>query len=77
MRTDKWRYVEWTKPGQEPARELYNMDQDPQNNLNIANKPERAQVVESLSKRLREKFPVQEFNAPSETPKAKKSRKQK
>ena len=77
MRTDKWRYVEWTKPGQEPARELYNMDQDPQNNLNIANKPEHAQVVESLSKRLREKVPVQEFNAPSETPNAKKSRKQK
>src|SRR6185503_9787165 len=25
MRLDKWRFVEWTKPGQPPVRELYNM----------------------------------------------------
>lgn len=64
MRTDKWRFVEWTKPGQEPVRELYNQVNDPQNNLNVADKPEHAQVIESLSKRLREKFPVQEFKEP-------------
>ncbi|MDZ4401801.1 sulfatase [Prosthecobacter sp.] len=64
MRTDKWRFVEWTKPGQQSVRELYNQVNDPQNNLNVADKPEHAQVLESLSKRLREKFPVQEFKEP-------------
>ncbi len=61
MRTDKWRYVEWTKPGEEPQRELYNMAQDPQNNRNLAGGPEHAQTITTLSKRLREKFPVQVF----------------
>jgi iduronate 2-sulfatase len=64
MRTDKWRYVEWTKPGAETVRELYNMVQDPQNNQNVAAKPEHEKVLEALGKRLREKFPVQEFKAP-------------
>jgi arylsulfatase A-like enzyme len=65
MRTDKWRYVEWTKPGAATEYELYNMAHDPQNNLNVAAKPEHAKVIESLSKRLREKFPVQEFKEPA------------
>lgn len=65
MRTDKWRFVEWTKSGQEAVRELYNQVNDPQNNLNVADKSEHAQVIESLSKRLREKFPVQEFKEPA------------
>lgn len=64
MRTDKWRFVEWTKAGEAPVHELYNMEQDPQNNLNVAGKPENAQTIETLSKRLREKFPVQEFRDP-------------
>ncbi|MEQ1752042.1 MAG: sulfatase/phosphatase domain-containing protein, partial [Prosthecobacter sp.] len=76
MRTDKWRFVEWTKLDQEPVRELYNQVNDPQNNLNVADKPEHAQVLESLSKRLREKFPVQQFKEPAATPKGKKARKQ-
>ncbi len=63
MRTDKWRYVEWTKSGEEPKRELYNMVNDPQNNQNVADNPEHAQVIESLSQRLRERFPVQDFKA--------------
>lgn len=67
MRTDKWRYVEWTKTGEETQRELYNMVNDPQNNQNVAAKPEHAQVIEALSKRLREKFPVQEFKPPAQT----------
>lgn len=66
MRTDKWRYVEWTKPGAGTQRELYNMVNDPQNNQNVAGRLEHAQVIESLSKRLREKFPTQEFVPPPE-----------
>jgi hypothetical protein len=75
MRTDKWRYVEWTKPGAETVRELYNMVQDPQNNQNVAAKPEHEKVIEALGKRLREKFPVQEFKAPPEAVKGKKRKK--
>ncbi|MFO1484400.1 MAG: sulfatase [Verrucomicrobiaceae bacterium] len=75
MRTDKWRYVEWTKPGAETQRELYNMVNDPQNNQNVADKPEHAQVIEALGKRLREKFPVQEFVPPPDAEKPKKGKK--
>jgi iduronate 2-sulfatase len=64
MRTDAWRYVEWTKPGEQPIRELYDMTRDPQNDENIAGRPEHAALCDSLSKRLRERFPVQEYQPP-------------
>lgn len=64
MRTDKWRFVEWTKPGEQPARELYNMVNDPQCDLNVADKPEHEKMLQTLSNRLRERFPVQEFKEP-------------
>lgn len=64
MRTEKWRFVEWTKAGQEPVRELYNMELDPQNNVNVANNPEQNGSLEALSRRLRERFPEQEFVPP-------------
>jgi iduronate 2-sulfatase len=64
MRMDKWRYVEWTKDGQEPQRELYNMVHDPQNDLNVAAKPEHEKVIGMFSSRLREKFPVQSLTEP-------------
>jgi iduronate 2-sulfatase len=64
MRTDQWRYVEWTKPGKPVERELFNMALDPQNDLNVADQPEHAQRIESLSQQLRARFPVQEFKAP-------------
>lgn len=66
MRMDKWRYVEWTKPGEETQRELYNMVHDPQNDLNVADKPEHQQLLEIFNKRLREKFPVQVFENPAD-----------
>ncbi len=68
MRTDKWRYVEWTKPGAPTERELYNIVHDLQNDQNVADKPEHAKVIESLSKQLRAKFPVQEFKDPGAAP---------
>ncbi len=68
MRTDKWRYVEWTKPGAPTERELYNIVHDLQNDQNVADKPEHAKVIESLSKQLRAKFPVQEFKDPGPAP---------
>ena len=64
MRLDKWRFVEWTKPGQQPVRELYNMVHDPQNDLNVADKPEHANLLTTFSDRLRQRFPVQAFEPP-------------
>ncbi len=72
MRTDKWRYVEWTKPGEQTQRELYNMVHDPQNDLNVADKPEHEKIVKVLGERLRAKFPVQEFKEPGAAPAKKK-----
>ncbi|MCB1208886.1 MAG: sulfatase [Verrucomicrobiales bacterium] len=65
MRMDKWRYVEWTKSGEDPVQELYNMVQDPENDQNVAAKPEHQKILEILHKRLRERFPVQELKDPA------------
>lgn len=76
MRTDKWRYVEWTKKGQTVQRELYDMVRDKQNDVNVADKPEHVKVIESLSRQMRERFPVQEFTPPpgaGQEPKPKKA----
>ncbi len=64
MRLDQWRFIEWTKPGEPHVRELYNMVHDPQNDLNVADKPNHARLVEEFSTRLRERFPVQDFKPP-------------
>ena len=55
MRTDRYRYVEWREreTGVVLARELYDHQQDPQENVNAAEKPELSQVVASLSAKLR------------------------
>lgn len=64
MRTDQWRYVEWTKPGIPVERELFNMERDPQNDVNVADRPEHSQVIEDLHQKMRRRFPVQEFKDP-------------
>jgi iduronate 2-sulfatase len=51
VRTDRWRYVEWRKPdGSAVARELYDMQNDPDETVNVADDPNHAKVVESHSK---------------------------
>jgi iduronate 2-sulfatase len=65
MRTDQWRYIEWTKPGQSPVSELYDMAGDPQNDVNVADKPEHAKVLAELGERLRARFPVQIYEPPT------------
>ena len=49
MRTDKWRFVEWTKAGEPPVWELYDSAGDPQNDLNLATRSENAELLASLS----------------------------
>ena len=67
MRTDKWRYVEWTKPGAPTERELYDIVHDFQNDFNVADKPEHEKMIAMMSEKLRTKFPVQEFQEPATT----------
>jgi iduronate 2-sulfatase len=64
MRTDQWRFVEWTKEGNETERELYDATADFQNDRNLAQLPEYRTWVASLSLELRKKFPVQKFVPP-------------
>jgi arylsulfatase A-like enzyme len=64
MRTDAWRYVEWTIPGEPPIRELYDMTCDPQNDESLADRAEHAALCDSLSKQLRRRFPVQTYEPP-------------
>jgi arylsulfatase A-like enzyme len=54
VRTDRWRYTEWTDPGQQIAgRELYDHQNDPAENVNLANDPAHAEIVAQLAQTLR------------------------
>jgi len=53
MRTDRYRYVEWyDRAGQLADRELYDHQADPQENQNVAGKPENAALIERLAAEL-------------------------
>jgi len=56
MRTERWRFVEWSKPGSPNVYELYNHQSDPQENQNLADKPEYSILVKELTARLHAKF---------------------
>jgi hypothetical protein len=58
IRTDRWRLVEWTKTGEPPVHELYDQSADPQNDVNIAEKLEHADLISAVSKQLRVRFAV-------------------
>lgn len=53
MRTDRYRFVEWTGPkSDEPIYELYDLQVDPLEKVNIANQAENAELVADLVERL-------------------------
>ncbi len=54
MRTDRWRYVEWTekRTGKIAARELYDHQSDPQENDNIFAKADPA-LLGTLAEQMR------------------------
>ncbi len=54
VRTDRYLYTEWLKDGKPYARMLYDHVTDPDENVNIAGKPENQQRVKRLSRRLEE-----------------------
>lgn len=53
VRTDRYRYTEWAEPGHQPeAVELYDHLEDPDENVNLAARPENRQLVAELSRTL-------------------------
>jgi len=52
IRHQNWRYAEWGNPD---AAELYDLKKDPNEYHNLAGNPEYKKVVQSLSKRIKEK----------------------
>lgn len=53
IRTDRWRYTEWTDPhGQDAGRELYDHRHDPAENVNLAVDPALTDVASDLARRL-------------------------
>ncbi len=53
-RCDKWRYTEWVgRDGQIVARELYDHSAGPLATENLADRPEQAELVAGLSRRLK------------------------
>ncbi|MHC4513178.1 MAG: sulfatase [Planctomycetota bacterium] len=56
IRTERYRYVEWKARGVDDAiagRELYDLQVDPEENVNIADVPANQAIVTSLAARLR------------------------
>jgi len=54
MKTARYRYTEWRREsGEVMARELYDHKQDPQENVNVAGRPENKKLVSHLSAQLR------------------------
>lgn len=55
MRTDRYRLTEWRVPGTEFREyELYDHEADPQENVNLANRPSHKQLLNRLVARLRQ-----------------------
>ncbi len=58
MRTDRYRYTEWRnlKSGEVKAQELYDHQEDPQENANVAGKTENRALVSNLAQLLSEGY---------------------
>lgn len=55
LRTARYRYTEWGEEGKEGA-EFYDHDSDPEEMVNLAGRPEHAQLIKELSQRLRRRI---------------------
>jgi iduronate 2-sulfatase len=55
MRTDRYRFTEWSVPDKGfVEHELYDHEVDPKENVNIAGRPENAELVKQLAEQLEE-----------------------
>jgi hypothetical protein len=53
MRTDRYRFVEWSGPkSKKVVYELYDEEADPLEKINIADRPENAELVAKLAAQL-------------------------
>jgi arylsulfatase A-like enzyme len=53
IRTDRWRYTEWTgQKNESGGSELYDEQNDPAENTNVAGDPKHAEIVAQLAKQL-------------------------
>ena len=54
MKTKRYRYTEWQdrKTKKAVARELYDHDKDPKENVNVVANPENSELIKKLSKQL-------------------------
>lgn len=53
VRTDRYRFTEWTVPEKDfVARELYDHQADPDENINLADRPANARLVDDLTRLL-------------------------
>jgi len=61
VRTQNFRYTEWrsTNTGTIVAQELYDHRSDPQENLNVANSPEREEQLRYAQSRLHQQWPLE------------------
>lgn len=58
LRTNRYRYTEWVKPGGPPLGvELYDHTKDPDENVNLAGQVERKNLTDSLSRQLHTDWP--------------------
>lgn len=59
IRTDRYRYTEWAKPGAKPsARELYDYQEDPGETRNLASEEDYEPLVGQLRRRLHAGWPA-------------------
>lgn len=65
IRTDRYRYTEWAKPGASPLGvELYDHKQDPDENVNLAGQDGHKELSAALSKQLHAATPTAKLNDP-------------
>ena len=59
VRTDRWRYVEWRKADESVvARELYDMQHDPDETVNLSDNEKNAHTIEDHGRLLAERLAV-------------------
>jgi arylsulfatase A-like enzyme len=59
MRTDRYRYTEWAKPGSSVVGiELYDHQNDPDEHVNIAHQPGQQELAESFGRQLHSDWPT-------------------
>lgn len=58
LRTDRYRYIEWRDPedGSVQARELYDHQKDPEENINVAGSPKNQELVATLAEMLNDGY---------------------